>query len=194
VRGFWEDAWTSFKAAFGPILAGAALVLSLLGPLYAPAAVFRISVIWLAVGGLLALTLLWTATNMVVAARSNLNRHLPRTCHVMISEGRGPGAVASTILVLEQSELFGINILVTVYYSENLGLGRGEVFERAIGVGRVINVQENGLIQILVLAEVPANAELWQRIRNREPAPLAQLVVKPSIFFDPAGIEVQFHE
>ena len=58
----------------------------------------------------------------------------------------------------------------------------------------MVNVQQNGLIQVLVLAEVPANADLWQRIRSREAGTLAQLVVKPSIFSDAAGLEVRINE
>jgi len=96
--------------------------------------------------------------------------------------------------VLERSELFGVNILVTIYYSEHLDAGGGEVLERAVGVGRVINVQQNSLIQVRVLAEVSANAEVWRRIRNREPAALYQRVVKPSVFSDAAGREVWFNE
>jgi len=122
VGGFWEGAWASFKAAFGPVLAGAAFLLALLGPLYAPDSAIRISLIWVTVLGLVALTLLWTATNMIVVARATARPRLPRTRHVMVSEGRG--AAVTVILVLERSELFGVNILVTIYYSERLEVGR----------------------------------------------------------------------
>jgi hypothetical protein len=96
--------------------------------------------------------------------------------------------------VLERSSLFGVSIFVTVYYVEGLERGRGEVVERAIGIGRVTNVQQNGLIQVLVLREVPNHAELWQRIRNHEKAILSQIIIKPSIDFNEAGIEVRFNE
>jgi hypothetical protein len=119
---------------------------------------------------------------------------LPRTRHVVVDEGRGSDAFTTIILVLEASELFGVNILVTIYYNETLGVGDGEVFERPIGVERVINVQQNGLIQVLLIAEVPSHADLWQRIRRRDPGALVQLVVKPSVFSDAAGIEVRVYE
>lgn len=175
-------------------MTAAAFLLALLGPLYAPTATIKVDLTWIGVAGLLLLTLLWTAVNMVVTARRHARPRLPRTRHVMVSEGRDPAIARSVILVLERSELFGVNILVTIYYSEHLDAGSGEVFERAVGVGRVVNVQQNGLIQVLLLAEVPANAELWQRIRNREAAALHQLIVKPSVFSDAAGIEVRFNE
>jgi len=85
-------------------------------------------------------------------------------------------------------------MLVTVYYVEGFGAGRDEAFERVIGIGRVVNIQANGLIQVQVLREVSNHAELWQRIRNREMAVVGQIVVKPSIDFNQAGIEVRFNE
>jgi len=186
------DVWSSFKAAFGPVLTGAALILAIPGPLYAPTATVQVSLIWLTIAGSLSLTLLWTAINMGIAVRRSASQPLPRTRQIVVPDRAAPGADPSVILVLDRSSLFGFNILVTIYYSERLDPRRGDVFERAIGIGRVVNVQQNGLIQVLVLAELPGNADLWQRTRNREAAALAQLVVKPSVLFDAAGVEVRF--
>jgi hypothetical protein len=127
----------------------------------------------------------------VIMARRSASQPLPRTRQVVVSDRAAP-AEPSVILVLDRSPLFGFNILVTIYYSERLDPRRGDVFERVIGIGRVVNVQQNGLTQVLVLAELPRNADLWQRTRNREAATLAQLVVKPSVLFDAAGVEVRF--
>jgi hypothetical protein len=85
-------------------------------------------------------------------------------------------------------------MFVTIYYEESLGAGGGELFERTIGVGQVVNVQENGLIQVRVLREVPGQSELWRRVRNREMNILSNLVAKPSINFNAIGIEVRFDE
>ena len=68
------------------------------------------------------------------------------------------------------------------------------MFERAVGIGRVINIQENGLIQVLVLREMPNHADLWQRIRSREMTTLGQVTIKPSFEFHEAGVEVRFNE
>jgi hypothetical protein len=46
----------------------------------------------------------------------------------------------------------------------------------------------------VVLKEVSNHAEIWQRVRNREAAILAQIVIKPSIDFKEAGVEVRFDE
>ena len=98
------------------------------------------------------------------------------------------------MLIMGQSRRFGVNILVAVYYEEGLGAGRREIFERAIGIGPVVNIQENGLIQVLLLPAVVNQSELWQRIPNREMAILPHVVIKPSIDFNSVGIEVRFDE
>jgi hypothetical protein len=194
VDSFWRDTWTSFKAVFGPILAGAAIVLALLGPLYAPATVVHISLIWFAVAGLLGLTVLLTAANLVMVARRYARGRLPRAVHASVPASPDGGPPRPIILVLEPSDLFGVNIFVTIYYVERLDRGRDKVFERAIGIGRVANIQQNGLIQVLVLREAPNHVELWQRIRNHDATVLPQIVIKPSIDFNEVGSEARFNE
>jgi hypothetical protein len=194
VDSFWRDAWTSFKAVFGPILTGAAFVLALLGPTYAPAASVSLSLIWLAIVGLILLTVLLTAGNLVLVARRYARGRLPKVLHVSVPAGPSDGIERPLTLLRDRSDLFGISILVTIYYVEHLGLRRGEVFERQIGFGRVSNIQQDGRVQVLVLAELSTHAELWQRVRNREAPTLSQIVVKPSISLDEVGIEVGFNE
>lgn len=98
------------------------------------------------------------------------------------------------ILLLDRSDQFGFNLLVAIYYNELLDGGRAESFERLIGVGRVSNIQQDGRIQVLVLSELGSGAEIWQRIRRRDTAILAHVVVKPSVPYGEAGIEVRFNE
>ena len=116
---------------------------------------------------------------------------MPKTRDVVLA---AEGTAGTVTLVLDRSALFGFNALVTIYHVERLEQGREDLFERAIGVGRVSNIQQNGLIQVLVLVEVPLHAELWQRVRNREAGVIGQLVVKPSVPYDAAGMEVRFNE
>jgi hypothetical protein len=111
-----------------------------------------------------------------------------------VPAGPSDGSERPLTLLLDRSDLFGISILVTIYYVEHLGLRRGEVFERQIGFGRLSNIQQDGRVQVLVLAELSTHAELWQRVRNREAPTLSQIVVKPSISLDEVGIEVGFNE
>lgn len=182
---FSGDAWLAFKAVFGPILTGAAFLLALLGPLYVPDRIVRVGLIWIAVGGIVALVGALTLTNMLFEARRKCRQPLPRTITALSEAAADP-----VTLILDPSELFGSNQFVSIYYNELLDVGRKEAFERLIGVGRVSNVQQNGLIQVMVLMELPIHSDLWQRIRNREVATLTQIVVKPSIPYDEAQIEI----
>jgi len=51
-----------------------------------------------------------------------------------------------------------------------------------IGFGFVATVQENGLIQVCVLADADAPAEpIWERILQNNRDELSSLLVKPSI-------------
>jgi hypothetical protein len=66
------------------------------------------------------------------------------------------------------------------------------MIEESVGIGQVINVQENGLIQIRESEEGSNHAALWQPIRGRKAASLSRFIVKPSIDFNAAGIKVRF--
>ena len=127
-------------------------------------------------------------------ARRDARGELPRVVGVYCPPAAEGSAEEPITLIIGGSRQFGINFLVTVYYEERLVPVKGPIFERAIGMGQVVNVQENGLIQVLMLREVSNHAELWQRIRERDTAVLAGVVVKPSIDFNSIGIEVRFDE
>jgi len=191
VDSFWRDAWTSFKAVFGPVLAGAAIVLALLGPPYAPAAVVRISLIWLAVAGLLALTVLLTAGNLVVAARRLSNPRLPRLISVYFErrDDAEPGDLEEeTVLLLEPSELFGYDGVVSIYCNQRLGGADARPFERLIGVGRVSNIQEGKIIAVTVLRYGAGHDTIWSRIRVGETAALSDIRAKPTVPFRETGL------
>lgn len=185
---FGKDAWASYKAVVGPLATAAALLLALLGSFWDPGIKVSVGLIWLSVLLLVVVSIFATLVKMTLTARRTAKAGPPRAIHAF-----APTPDYPVTLVFEASRLFGVNIFVTLYYIEVLGPSQREVFERMIGVGRVVNIQEGGLVQVLVLKEMLAHADLWQRIRNRETATLGQVVVKPSIHDNTAGIEVQFN-
>ena len=189
MSSFWRDAWASNKAVIGPLATGAALLLALLGSVWDPGVKVPVGLIWLAVFVLAFASIIATFVNMTLHARHLARGGPPRAIHAFAPDQAGP-----ITLVLEKSAWFGVNIYVTIYYIESLSPGRDFVFERAVGIGRVINIQENGLIQVLVLREMPNHADLWQRIRSREMTTLGQVTIKPSFEFHEAGVEVRFNE
>ena len=117
---FWRDTWTSFKAVSGPIPTGAAFVLAVLGQLYVPADIVHVSLIWLVVSGMLALIVLLTAGNLVVEARRYGPGRLPRAVHAFVPTSPNDRTARPVTLVLERSDLVGVNIFVPTYYAERL--------------------------------------------------------------------------
>lgn len=144
---------------------------------------------------MLAATALLTAWNMVVIARQQARHGLPRVREaLLLGDDPAVPAASPVTLLLDASDLFGSDLLVAVYYNEPLDVGEADSFEWLIGVGRVSNIQQDRRIQVLVLLELPAYGETWLRVRRREAATLARIVVKPSVPYGEAGIEVRFNE
>jgi len=130
-----------------------------------------------------------------VVARQQARHRLPRTRAALLFGGDPSVAGEPPVtLLLDRSDVFGSNLLVTIYYNEPLNVGGAESFEWLIGVGRVSNTQEDGRIQILVLSELATHVEIWQRIRRREAGVLRHVVVKPSVPYGEAGVEVRINE
>ncbi len=81
----------------------------------------------------------------------------------------------SLLCLLEPSSLFSHDTLVSLYY-----LGESE-FERLIGFGVVLNIQENGMIQIMVTSEIKSCPDIFDKLRNNDSDALKKLRVKPSV-------------
>jgi len=171
--GFWRDAWASFKATYGPVLTVAAFGLTLAAFFYVPGAAATIGWKWLILAAAVLVVLVFTVWDMLASARRAARGRLPRTIAAVATSGDGE---------VEASP--GHNALVSIYYNEQLAVGQEHGFELLIGYGRVSNVQGNGLIQVTILAELPRRADIWGRIRNRDPATLREVLVKPSVPFE----------
>lgn len=137
---------------------------------------------WLATALAVLAVIAMTVTNMLHVARRLAKVRLPRVIHVDVAAALTHGEPEPVTLLLQQSELFGLNQPVTISYAEKLETG--EVFEREIGNGRVLNVQMNGLIQVRVSGTVSNQRELWQRIRSRDSSVLGQIAIRPGIWID----------
>ena len=81
---------------------------------------------------------------------------------------------AIATLLLEKSNLFGHESLVSVYVKEN-------AFEKLIGIGYVLTIQQNGLIQVLVIQGVEKQDSIWEKIRSGNSNVLSKLLIRPSI-------------
>lgn len=179
MSGVRADIWASLKTVVGATSSAAALVLALLGSFWDPGVTVRIGLIWLVVIGLVVISLVATAVRLVIGARRLAQPSPPKIVSVRLR--MTAEALPSTILIIEAAPLFVVDLLVTIYHEEAVTSRPGDVVEEAIGIGQVMNVQGNGLLQVRVLKEALNHLALWERIRGRETAILQHVIMKPSI-------------
>lgn len=80
----------------------------------------------------------------------------------------------SKLLIAAPSELFGVDVLVSVYVKE-------DEYERLIGIGRVLTIQVNGFIQIGMTSITETNGDMIDKFNNNDASFLNKLLVKPSV-------------
>lgn len=78
-----------------------------------------------------------------------------------------------TVLLLSESKLLTVNSIVSIYYDDN-------DFEQLIGFGVVVNIQENGKIQIGIHRQLPGFDERFKSIANNNITAIARVVIKPN--------------
>jgi hypothetical protein len=194
---FGTDLWKSFKSVQGGLLSGLSLVFAIASFFYTPTAEVRFNWKWVAVAAPVVLAGCFTFADMLVAARRLSYPRLPRVISVY-SERRagadGDDPDDETVLLLEPSELFGHDGVVSIYYNQKLGGADARPFERLIGVGRVSNIQEEKIIAVTVLRYGAGHATIWSRIRAGETAALSEMRVKPTVPFRESGLGATVNE
>ena len=189
--------WQSFKSVQGTLLSVLSLVLAIASFFYAPAAEVRFNWKWVVVAAPLVIAVWATFVDMLVTAR---RRSYPRLSRVIsVYSERRTGADAgeaeeATVLLLEPSELFGYDGIVSVYYNQRLGGADARPFERLIGLGRVSNIQEDKVIAVTVLRYGAGHDTIWSRIRDGEAAALSDIRVKPTVPFREIGLGATVNE
>lgn len=156
---------------------GVLMWLSLLIPLFI--FVFTPSSIWLrailAVAALAVASLLILVLTFFNAAYESyqINRtYLP----TILQSQESPIEDESTLVcLLEPSRLFSYDIWVSFYTTAEHG------FETLIGIGTVINIQEDGKIQVGLIHSVKGHEDAIQKLRQNDAASLKATVVKPTV-------------
>ena len=78
------------------------------------------------------------------------------------------------IFLLESSELFSYDTIVSFYYLE-------DEFEQLIAIGRVSNIQQDSKIQVEVIYLISDCKEILDRLANNDSTALEKTRVKPNI-------------
>ncbi|EKO3570092.1 hypothetical protein [Vibrio metschnikovii] len=80
---------------------------------------------------------------------------------------------ASALLLLDPTELLSHDSIVSVYYLDG-GI------ERLSGIGKVINIQNDKKIQVILIKEAEFSEKV-EALKANKPEDLAKLIVKPSV-------------
>jgi hypothetical protein len=168
--GFLSGLYDAFRRINGYAMGAIGVTLTVATYVFAPST--QISLRLLVPIGLLAVLVMFTLGDAAYEAMKRSTR-LPKVIRAL-----PPTALyddARAILLLEPADIFAHDAMVSVF-------SRSDDFERFIGVGFVATVQENGLIQVCVLADdEDAVDPAWARILQNNRDELSDLLVKPSI-------------
>lgn len=131
-----------------------------------------VPVAWVVPVGVVALLLIFTLWDAAYRAFSAAVHPLPRVRGRVKATPIFGSAIA--ILLLEPSALFSHDTIVSVYYIDEDG------FERLTGIGRVLNIQGDGKIQVGITYLEPSLAETFEEA-TKSPARLQRIIVKPNV-------------
>jgi hypothetical protein len=172
-QSFGELLWSSFKAVYGPVGAAGAFAVALLTFIFADVSVpLRLLIAGMVLIFLLMLLLIFGSLNAAYKAHKGAAHQLPR-----VLQGMDPFAGMSAVLMcyLEPSELFSHGIAVAFYNVNPQG------FEVLVGIGTVINVQDDGKIQVAMTSSITGHEDFVNQLRQNNAEALRTTRVKPSV-------------
>jgi tetratricopeptide (TPR) repeat protein len=167
---FWGFIGSTYASIQGIVISALGIVLALIALAISPAdsillgKALAIIIVCLAI----IITLLVAAYNLYLACRNVLPRVLTVKPYLV------DGQPSSIMFLLEPSPLFTSNQQVSVYYYE-------DKIEQPIGLGTVVNIQEDGYIQIGILREFEGHKEVFRDLQSNKNFDLSKVKIKPSV-------------
>jgi len=167
-NSFASHLYASFRATYGPFFTFAGVALGIIVFFVVPRtsslpARYAIVIILVAV-----YLVIWLFEACWSAFKQKSNTLPAVRCSIPAPKAF-PQAIG--ILLLEPSELFSYDSVVAIYLIEH-------EIERCIGVGKVINIQEDKKIQVLVMRRIEDDG--WDGILNNDATKLRCITVKPN--------------
>lgn len=170
-KSFWSLIWSSFLKTQGALIGVIAIALTVLLWLSSPNKSISLG---LALPiGLFCIILILTLGNAAYESFKMSKRILPR-----ILLGKEPPTQiqgAKVLCLLEPSELFSYDMLVSFYYVND------EDFEQLIGIGTVVNIQEEGKIQVAMIYSFDVYEEILNKLVQNDVGILKKTRVKPNV-------------
>lgn len=171
MKSVWLEIYESYRRVGGNISTLVAISIAVLG--FFLTGLEKIHVGWFILSGIIALFSGSVLIDFAVRSYAASKRSLPS---VKSSANPGkPYSDAYALLIVEPSDMFGQNSVVSIYEKKN-------DFEKLVGTGYVLTVQEDGLIQVLVIDSHTGNSsDLWDDVKSKKVDVLGSLMVKPTI-------------
>lgn len=183
MSGIAADIWQSFCRIQGIFLALGSIVFSAILAYAGPNLSVTINLQGFILAYLFALgtfICFLTAVDMVFRGRTEAKSHLPKVFCVIDPHKDSDKEGTVLRLLIEKSPWFSFDGVVSIYHSEFVD-SSSEKFEKYVGYGRVLTIQEDGKIQIDVQEMELDYAELWNRLRKNDQAVLRNILVKPAM-------------
>jgi hypothetical protein len=168
----------SIMSSHGFLIGGVSLVLAILSLAVGPTSTIALKWFWLLAIALA--TIIWL---FAAALRSSLvtERHTLPGVLRSISINDTPEL---PILLVEPSDMYGTNTLVSLYFRETQS-----GFELSVGQGIVSHIQLDQKIQVQIENWFEGNSNILDGIRQNDIQYLSGLIVRPSVALKPVQIE-----
>ncbi len=85
------------------------------------------------------------------------------------------GENAPLLCIVEPSDLFYHDALVSIYCTDQFGV------EHLIGIGTVVIIQDDGLIQVELIRPIETQREVVELLRNNNASTLERTKVRPNV-------------
>lgn len=165
---FWREFYGSFTRVQGWVLAVLGVLLSLATFFWSDDTSIPIG--WVATIATVLTILIVTLVEMSRALAVRVQNPLPR---VLACLEPSPSTGDRRILLLEPSDLYGHDAVVSVYHARDDG------FEVLVALGYVATVQQNGRIQVVIARQLPSDPGPDQVFDSRNATNLRRLLVRP---------------
>ncbi|MGB2247210.1 MAG: hypothetical protein ACPH3N_06045 [Alcanivorax sediminis] len=169
-NSFGNLIWSSAIRSWGPVVAFIGLAIAFLAFFFAPTT-DTVELRWLIVIVSIGFMLLVIFARAAWDANENQIVGLPKVIYVKDPPKAFPNAFA--LFLVEPTPLFSYDAIVSIYYLD-------DGVERLVGVGKVINVQNDLKVQVLVLDDYDFGGKS-ESIKNNSKDELKKLIVKSSV-------------
>lgn len=171
MNSFTKYFYNSFKETKGYVLALLGIVISIIFWILKPSDTIDLKIfIPIVIILLLLLIILFNLSYSLFQKSQNLN---PK-----VVQGRQPPKFqkdSKALLLLEKSELFSQDAVVALFYND-------EGYERLIGAGFVLSIQNNGIIQVVISKALDDNDDsIWNKLISNDSVAINKILVKPNV-------------